>query len=92
VTSPGRSELERVGEQVRDDLIQPASIGEDLDRGQPPLDGDASRIELAREAAGGRGDVRQVLAAQPQVEGSRVGGGQRLQVASHARQQHLIPQ
>ncbi|HYZ56751.1 MAG TPA: hypothetical protein VE733_25080 [Streptosporangiaceae bacterium] len=39
------------------------------------------------------GDVRQVAPAPRQVQDGSVGGGQRLQVADHARQpQHLVTQ
>jgi hypothetical protein len=35
--APGERELQRVGEQVGDDLMKPARVREHLDRGKPPL-------------------------------------------------------
>ena len=53
----------------------------------------AASNRRARLSEAARGDVRQVARPPRQVQGGRVGGGQRLQVVDHAGQpQHLIAQ
>ena len=89
-----RGELQRVGQQVGDDLVQPARVGVDAGRREPSLQGDPGRLELPGQAVGGGGgQAGQVAGAPGQVQGGGVGGGQVLQVADHAGQpQHLIAQ
>ena len=90
----GRGEFQRVAEQVRDHLVQPARISQDRRRGQLPVHGDIRRVEPAGQAVGrGGGEVGQVAGLAGQVQGGGVSGGQVLQVANHPRQpQHLIAQ
>ena len=51
----GGGELQRVGQQVGDDLMEPARIAADLGRDQLPLEGDPGRLEPSGQAVGGRG-------------------------------------
>src|ERR1019366_6132867 len=90
----GRGEFQRVGEQVRDYLVQPSRVACDLDIGKPPLEADAGRAEGAGEpVGGGRGNVGQVTGYECQLQGGRLRGGQPLQVIDHAGQpQHLVAQ
>jgi trehalose 6-phosphate synthase len=89
-----RGELQRVGEQVRDQLVQPVRVGEHRAGGQPAVQRDARRLEAAGQAVGRRGGQAGQVAALPrQVERGGVGGGQRLQVTHHPRQpQDLVAQ
>jgi len=74
--------------------MQPARVGVDAGRGEFAIERDPGRLELAGQAVGrGGGDVGQIAAAQAQLQGGRVGGGQGLQFADHAGQpQHLVTQ
>jgi tellurite resistance protein TerC len=90
----GRGELQRVGQQVGDDLVQPARVAVDLGRDQLPPQADPGRLEPSGQAVGGRGrQAGQVAGAAVQVQRGGVGGGQILQVGHHPGQpQHLIAQ
>jgi hypothetical protein len=90
----GRGELQRVGEQVGDHLMQPARVGQDLDAGQPPAQRHVSGLEPAGQAVGrGGGDAGQIAGTAVQPQGGRVGRRHRLQVVHHARQpEYLVPQ
>ena len=92
----GRSELQRVGQQVVVDPMQPARIARISAGGQlAGRSGDPGRVEPAGQAVRGRGVEMggQVATLPGQAQGGGFGGGQRLQVADHLGQpQHLIAQ
>ena len=74
--------------------MQPARIGQHVDRGELPLQGDTRGLEPPGQAVRGHGgDAGQVVPAQRELQGGGLGGGQGLQVADHPGQpQHLVPQ
>ena len=89
-----RGELQRVRQQIHDQLVQPAGIGQDVSLGEAPLQGDPGRFESADQAGDGVvGQVGQVAAVLRQVQRRGVGGCKGLQVVDHVRQpQHLVAQ
>ena len=89
-----RGELQCVGEQISDDLMEPVGIGDHFNRRELAGHRDPGRLETAGQAVGScGGDIGQISPVSCQAETGSVSLGQRLQVTNDACQpQHLISQ
>jgi len=89
-----RRELERIPEQVVDDLTQARRIADDLRRCEALLECQLGSLEVRAQPLGGLGGDRpEIHALRLEIEPGGLGGGQRLEVADQpAESQHLIVQ